>query len=343
MNKNWLSLHLVHPELNDSNQHKTRVVPIKLDDGLVTQRNQDQIVEMKAEFTKYSHQEFTESSTKTSDPTATATGAGKTTTEQQFKEIPRFDTRENVTTMQPDTQNRMVKERVIPITLENTGETITPSFIQLEDPQPPEWSAFSQRNMANRSSKETIVPIRLVDIADEESISVAGSEYENAPQQKQNERVKPKQTADFCENENTTAHVDKTGTRPKSKKGSSSPNSNTFTDPSTSNGIRGATSSYPKNAPNAERSNIPETSAGSPKSDTPKTPKKSPIIKNKSETKTDTKKILSKTTETTKTTTEKRSQTVRFNLDDDNEDDDSKQTADQRNEKKQRFENSRMR
>ena len=245
--------------------------------------------------------------------------------------------------MQPDTQNRNVKERVIPITLENTGETITPAFIQLEDPQPPEWSAFSQRNMANRNSKETIVPIRLVDIADEESISVAGSEYENAPQQKQNERIKSKQTADFCTNGTTPTYVDNTGTRPKSKKDFSSPNSNTFADSSTSNGIRGATSSYPKNAPNHERSNIPETSAGSPKSNTPKTPKRSPIIKSKSETKTDTKKILSKTTETTKTTTEKRSQTVRFNLDDANEEDDSKQTTGERNEKKQRFENSRMR
>merc|ERR1711981_1509318 len=54
---------------------------------------------------------------------------------------------------------------------------------------------------------------------------------------------------------------------------------------------------------------------------------KSPSIKKKEENATsDTKKILSKTTETTKTTTEKRSQTVRFNLDDDdgNEEKESK-------------------
>ena len=53
-------------------------------------------------------------------------------------------------------------------------------------------------------------------------------------------------------------------------------------------------------------------------------PPKSPAIKSsKSETTTDTKKVLSKTTETMKTTTEKRSRTVQFNLDDDHEDKDA--------------------
>ena len=78
----------------------------------------------------------------------------------------------------------------------------------------------------------------------------------------------------------------------------------------------------------------------------PPKPPKSPAIKSsKSETTTDTKKVLSKTTETMKTTTEKRSRTVQFNLDDDHEDKDADSQTNPfaTNGKKSKVENSRMR
>ena len=112
------------------NPNTVRVVPIKLHDGKVIQKDpEEETVKMRAEFTNFSHQEF----------------PGNCAPKTEEIIIPRFDTAAKTKESRPG------KERVIPIRLEGTGETITPSFRKLEDPQPPDWSAFTQKK----------VPIRL--------------------------------------------------------------------------------------------------------------------------------------------------------------------------------------
>ena len=297
-----------------------------MDDGKVIQTIQDETIERRSEFTNYSHQEFIE------NPTS--------------PEIPRFDAKANSRNMPSENSKPFVKERVIPITLENTGKTITPCFTKLEDPQPPEWSTFSQRNMSNQNAKENIIPIRMVDIADEESVSVAGSEYENAPKQKYEENMKPKWVTDCNEIRTSPSHSDKTGTRPKIKNPSHTSQDNSFSNkPPTNDNI--GTHSYANNnnsfVPGNE--NKPFTRSSTEKPSIPPKPPKSPSIKTKGETTSDTKKILSKTTETTKTTTEKRvkTNTVRFNLDSEDEEPESKLDSNNTNGKRTKLDNSRMR
>ena len=191
-------------------------------------------------------------------------------------------------------------------------------------------------------AKDNYIPIRLVDIADEESVSVAGSEYENAPKIKQNEISKPNVKPDVNNiGVKSASSSDETGTRPKSRNTSHAPHP--FTVPSSGNkekdnAVRDKHQDDTKFGPNKRNP--------SPKAAKPEGQAKSSSIKSTSEVKTDTKKILSKTTETTKTTTEKRSQTVRFNLADDDDDDEtegSKNSLDRAKGKKQKFENGRMR
>ena len=310
------------------------MVPIKLDDGKVIQRNKEETIERKSEFTNYSHQEFIKS--------------------QSTKEIPRFDAPTN---MPSETFSKpLAKERVIPITLENTGQTIIPSFTKLEDPQPPEWSTFSQKNMSKQNAKETVVPIRLVDIADEESVSVAGSEYENAPKQRPEENTNPKYANDWVTTPSSIS--DKTGARPKKRNPSHNSQDNVYNAGQPHTGENKPTNfKYDdKTAFTSSRSDKPFSRSSTekpaippkpPKSPTIKAVPKSPTIKIKGDTTTDTKKILSKTTETTKTTTEKRSQVVRFNLDDDDDEEEeghkSRTDLSKANGKRPKFENSRMR
>ena len=313
---------LVNPTWNKNIHHKIRLVPIKLDDGKVIQKNQEETIETKSEFTNYSHQEFIE------DPTV--------------KEIPRFDSKPQNKKMPSESSKTFVKERVIPITLENTGQTIIPSFTKLEDPQPPEWSIFSQRNLSNQGTKEHTIPIRLVDMADEESVSVAGSEYENAPRQRHDSNSRPNWVAESPEkNIPPSPSGENTGTRPKTKLSSQSSQDNPFS----AKPPKGSNKSTNYNHSNAD-SIQDNRSFSKPSPEKPKIPPKpkSPSIKKKEEnTTTDTKKILSKTTETTKTTTEKRSQTVRFNLDDDHDDKKENESKSESNGKRSKFDNSRMR
>ena len=314
----------VSPNWNKNIHHKIRLVPIKLDDGKVIQKNQEETIETKSEFTNYSHQEFIENPT--------------------MKEIPRFDSTPQKRNMPSESSRTFVKERVIPITLENTGQTIIPSFTKLKDPQPPEWSIFSQRNVPNQSTKESIIPIRMVDMADEESVSVAGSEYENAPRQRHDSNSKPKLGHETKDKDPSPSHTggDKTGTRPKTKLSSQMSQDNSFS-AKPPIGINKAAHSHNENNVDSSRDNRSFSKASPEKPKLPPKPK-SPSIKKKEEnTTTDTKKILSKTTETTKTTTEKRSQTVRFNLDDDDDEKDEKESKSDSNGKRTKFDNSRMR
>lgn len=295
-----------------------------MDDGKVIQKNREETIERQAEFTNYSHQEFIDNSSSS--------------------EIPRFDTKPNSRKMPSENSKPFVKERVIPITLENTGKTIIPLFTKLEDPQPPEWSTFSQKNVSNQNAKESIIPIRMVDIADEESVSVAGSEYENVSKQNREENVKPNWATGSNEKITSPSHIEKTGTKPKIKKPSHTSEENSFSTKPPINDMKGSNISHSTNNnfdANEDSKPFARTTTEKPK--IPPKPPKSPSIKTKGEPTSDVKKILSKTTETTKTTTEKRSQTVRFNLDDNNEGEEEKQDSCKPNGKRTKFDNSRMR
>ena len=319
------------------------MVPIKLDDGKIIQYDEDETIEMRAEFTNYSHQEFTERPTLTSSRTEDLAGKEKISTPQKVEEILRFDAKDNKRKMPTETPKKVVKERVIPIKLENTGRTITPTFTKLEDPQPPEWSAFSQKNMSNKNAKEIIVPIRMVDIADEESISVAGSEYENAPKQRREESGQLKWSSVSDDSGASIPHNEQTGARSKGRHSSHSPHNHTFSNESTPKSNKRENFFHTMDVPDININKVPFNGTFSEASNIPSNPNKSPTYESKTESTTDTKKILSKTTKTTKTTTEKRSQTVRFDLEDDDEGRESKSDTNKANGKKPKFENSRMR
>ena len=107
-------------------------------------------------------------------------------------EIPRFDTAnvmagKSAAAGSGGISHHASKERVIPILLEDTGQTITPGFSHLEDPKPPDWSAFNKRQppgsggppgppgskatdtaagAATGHCQEKVIPIRLADPED---------------------------------------------------------------------------------------------------------------------------------------------------------------------------------
>ena len=54
------------PQATESHAPNVRVVPIKLVDGKVIHRQTDESVQMKSEFTNFSHQEFAKDTSKTS-------------------------------------------------------------------------------------------------------------------------------------------------------------------------------------------------------------------------------------------------------------------------------------
>ena len=56
-----------------------------------------------------------------------------------------------------------VEERIVPITLLESGESVMPKFTALDDLEPPEWSAFSPKNKGSGKEKEKVVPIRMED------------------------------------------------------------------------------------------------------------------------------------------------------------------------------------
>ena len=91
-------------EIRQANDDSVRVVPIKLPDGRLLQRDPDETMEIKTEFTQFCHQEYPE-----------------------------------------EKKSKASQERVVPITLEASGESVMPSFTTLDDLEPPEWSAFNPR------------------------------------------------------------------------------------------------------------------------------------------------------------------------------------------------------
>jgi hypothetical protein len=138
-----LSIQEIGMDRTEQQQPKVRVVPIRLVDGKVINREADETIQIKAEFTNYTHQEFND--TNINDP-----------------EIPRMDN--NAATdkdEQPSSaaakEAAAAAERIVPIRLADTGETIMPTFTKLEDPQPPDWSTFSKKNKA----KEREVPLNV--------------------------------------------------------------------------------------------------------------------------------------------------------------------------------------
>lgn len=110
---------------------KVRVVPIRLTDGKVVQKAApEESMQIKAEFTNFTHQEFND---------------------DEEKVIPRMDEPNE----KAETKSRVESQRVVPIKMVETGETIMPSYSQLEEPRPPDWSTFSKLNKA----KERVVPL----------------------------------------------------------------------------------------------------------------------------------------------------------------------------------------
>ena len=56
-------------------------------------------------------------------------------------------------------------QRIVPIQIVETGETLMPTFTKLEDPQPPPWSTFSKLNKA----QEREVPLKMEEASEEAS------------------------------------------------------------------------------------------------------------------------------------------------------------------------------
>ncbi|TRY74941.1 hypothetical protein TCAL_16817 [Tigriopus californicus] len=106
--------------------NSVRLVPIKMPDGRIVSRDPDETMNIKTEFTNYCHQEFPDKS-----PEAFETRKGRSRRKSGMS--PSFS--ENSTP---------TKERIVPIQLE-TGEKFMPKFTQLDDLEPPEWSAFSPK------------------------------------------------------------------------------------------------------------------------------------------------------------------------------------------------------
>merc|ERR1719319_1400722 len=90
-------------------------------------------MQINSEFTNFSHQEFpgNEFSKGTSEPETI---------------IPRLDNIESG--RKGDVKKEPLDERIVPIKLMETGETLMPTFTQLEDPKLPEWSTFNSLNKA---------------------------------------------------------------------------------------------------------------------------------------------------------------------------------------------------
>ncbi len=113
---------------NEAVSPKVRLVPIRLSDGTMLQRDPDAKLEIRTEFTNYCHQQF-------ADPPSSGAATNKTS------------------------------ERVVPIKLEENGKDFVPTFSKLDDIELPDWSAFKNRNgkQADQvgSPKEKIVRINM--------------------------------------------------------------------------------------------------------------------------------------------------------------------------------------
>ena len=63
----------------------------------------------------------------------------------------------------PKNSSENSSQRIVPIQVVETGETLMPTFTKLEDPQPPPWSTFSKLNKA----QEREVPLKMEEAATE--------------------------------------------------------------------------------------------------------------------------------------------------------------------------------
>ncbi len=100
---------------------KVRLVPIKLPDGTLLQRDPDESMEIRTEFTDYRHQQFADDHASPSAAAAAATASEK------------------------GGQKVEKSERLVPIRLEESGEDLVPTFSRLEDIDIPAWSSFKNR------------------------------------------------------------------------------------------------------------------------------------------------------------------------------------------------------
>jgi len=292
-----------------------RYVPIKLDNGKVVQQadHPEETLEIRAEFTNYCHQEFEDPPIRpTPQPQPqnqhncqdTKSARGRSATKspspaEPLEDIPRFDTANCSMAKNRDrgmeggggiVGRNPSRERVIPILVEDTGQTITPAFSRLDDPQPftPFKSQKSSSDPAKSPPEEKVIPIRLADSEDLDDLDLEDNARASGP-------LKGGVDADLrSEYEN---HFSPLKQEPKRPAGSSV-----------------GTGARPKSTDSPTPTLNPE-----PKQ--PSTPAHPPSSLRKQRTNsTSTERTTTETT--TKTTTEKRSQTVRFNIDNDHEEDD---------------------
>ena len=128
---------------------KVRIVPIRLSDGKVLTRDPDETMEIRTEFTNYTHTEY---------PDGSSAASPIPIPKEEKRRRRRSTSQTKTTTTETVTKTT---ERIVPITLAN-GDNFMPKFTTLDDLEPPEWSAFSPKNRAqNTDQKETVVPIRM--------------------------------------------------------------------------------------------------------------------------------------------------------------------------------------
>merc|ERR1712008_493726 len=147
---------------------------IKLVDGKVIHRQPDESMQINSEFTNFSHQEFpgSEFSKGTSEPETI---------------IPRLDNIESG--RKGDVKKEPLDERIVPIKLMETGETLMPTFTQLEDPKLPEWSTFNLLNKA----PEREVPLKTQHQKHEQQHNEQQKEQQNHEQKTEQQQKQHKE------------------------------------------------------------------------------------------------------------------------------------------------------
>ena len=136
-------------------EEKVRFVPIKMPDGRLLQRDPDETMEIKAEFTKFCEQQFPD------------TANNKPATPPPPPPPP-----------PPRDHNNVNSERVVPIKLDS-GEDFMPTFTKLDDIKTPEWFGTSaspqsspsmqQQQQSDRKEVNRPVPIRVTSSSSREA------------------------------------------------------------------------------------------------------------------------------------------------------------------------------
>merc|ERR1711953_40018 len=110
-------------------------------EGKMIQKEPEESMQTQAQFTNFTHQEFSDDKPPPEDI------------------IPRMDS--SPSSEKPENGS----QRIVPIQIVETGETLMPTFTKLEDPQPPPWSTFSKLNKA----QEREVPLKMEEASEEAS------------------------------------------------------------------------------------------------------------------------------------------------------------------------------